>query len=112
MARTPSSAGGFYSPPLNTGQTVNRGESTPSTSFDSFFSTTALCMECLGVFCVTYIFDGRCPYCGNPGAADNLITSPYGRDDSVRLALATAEKEKEKRKYHVITDEEIYRDDY
>lgn len=91
---------------------VPSDESEPCTSFDSAFSSTALCKECCGVFCISYILDGCCPYCGCPGAADNLVVSKHGHEASVKLAYKFAEQLKNSRKNHVITDEEIYEEDY
>ena len=89
----------------------NQRRACSSSSFDSFFSTTALCKECFGVFSVTYILDGCCPYCGSPGEVNNLVTSRHGRK-LLELAFKLSEQMKSKKGQHIVTDEEMYKEDY
>lgn len=97
---------------VETGQIVTEGGETPCMSFNAFLSDTAMCKECCNIFCITYIIDGRCPKCGAYTNETDLVVSPRGREASLELAKKRSDKCKELRKHHVITDEEIYREDY
>lgn len=93
---------------IGLGGSPTNSEVSSTSSFNSFFSDTALCLDCCEVFDMSFIFDNKCPICGSYVDESNIVVSDKGPDASKQLALRISKKMKDDKKHVVIKDEDIY----
>lgn len=78
-----------------------------SSSFNRFFSDTAVCRECFEIFNITFVFDSRCPHCGEYIDDNNLVVSNRGPEASYKKAIEISKKLKEQRKPYIVSSRDI-----